>query len=106
MRMLSSMSLSAALGAVVLLPVGLDLIAPRPSLSACATGIGRAAVACPDSGPQNASGERPLPAGDAPAFLLASVQPITPPAAWRTIYHEVERCAGMVGDYERIRWAV
>jgi hypothetical protein len=28
------------------------------------------------------------------------------PAAWREIYHEVERCAGKVGDYDRIRWAV
>jgi hypothetical protein len=49
---------------------------------------------------------QPLPAGDAPAFLLASVQPIHAPEAWRAIYHQVERCAGMVGDYDQIRWAV
>ncbi|MEA2712724.1 MAG: hypothetical protein QOK27_685, partial [Gemmatimonadales bacterium] len=56
--------------------------------------------------PHKGTEERPLPAGDAPAFLFASVQPIKAPEAWRAIYHEVERCAGMVGDYDRIRWAV
>jgi hypothetical protein len=108
MRMLSTISLSAAVGAMVLLPAGLELTASAPKLAqppACVTGIGSPAVTCPDSAPQNA-GERPLPAGDAPPFLLAAVQPIYPPAAWRTIYHEVERCAGMVGDYNRVRWAV
>jgi len=50
---------------------------------------------------------QPLPAGaDAPAFLLASVQPIEPPESWRRIYHEVEHCAGKAGDYDAIRWAV
>jgi Zn-dependent protease with chaperone function len=49
---------------------------------------------------------QPFPAGDAPAFLLASVQPLDAPAAWRTIYHQVERCAGKTGDYDAIRWAV
>jgi Zn-dependent protease with chaperone function len=49
----------------------------------------------------------PLPAGgDAPAFLLASVQPIEAPKAWRRIYHEVEHCAGKGGDYDAIHWAV
>ena len=50
---------------------------------------------------------RPFPAGgDAPAFLLASVQPIEAPKAWRRIYHEVEHCAGKAGDYDAIHWAV
>jgi hypothetical protein len=49
---------------------------------------------------------QPFPAGDAPAFLLASVQPLEAPAAWRTIYHQVEQCAGKKGDYDAIRWAV
>jgi len=26
----------------------------------------------------------------------ASVQPISAPQSWRSIYHEVERCAGML----------
>ncbi|HZM28028.1 MAG TPA: hypothetical protein VFB89_11760 [Gemmatimonadales bacterium] len=49
---------------------------------------------------------QPLPAGDAPAFLLASVQPLEAPASWRRIYHEVEQCAGRRGDYDAIRWSV
>lgn len=49
---------------------------------------------------------QPLPAGDAPAFLLASVQPIKAPASWRRIYHDVEQCAGKRGDYQAIRWGV
>jgi len=49
---------------------------------------------------------QPLPAGDAPAFLLASVQPIEAPESWRRIYHEVEQCAGKRGDYDAIRWSV
>ena len=82
MRVLTVIPLSAAVGAMVaLLPAGLLK-------------------------PQKGTEERPLPAGDAPAFLFASVQPIRAPEAWRAIYHEVERCAGMVGDYDRIRWAV
>ncbi len=55
---------------------------------------------------QQGQAEHPLPAGDAPAFLFAAVQPITPPEAWRAVYHQVERCAGMEGDYDQIRWAV
>ena len=82
MRVSTVIPLLAAVGAMVaLLPAGL----PKP---------------------QKGTEERPLPAGDAPAFLFASVQPIRAPEAWRTIYHEVERCAGMVGDYDQIRWAV
>jgi hypothetical protein len=49
---------------------------------------------------------QPLPAGDAPAFLLASVQPLKAAASWRRIYHEVEQCAGKRGDYDAIRWSV
>jgi hypothetical protein len=49
---------------------------------------------------------QPLPAGDAPEYLRAFVQPIVAPVAWRRIYHEVERCAGTSGDYARVRWAV
>jgi hypothetical protein len=109
MRVLSLMSLSAAAGAVALLPAGLRITAPaqrQAQPAACETGIEPVAVACTDSESQAASAEAPLPAGDAPAFLFASVQPISAPAAWRAIYHEVERCAAMVGDYDRIRWAV
>jgi hypothetical protein len=47
-----------------------------------------------------------LPAGDAPAFLAAAVQPIRAPAEWRRIYRQVERCTGLTGDYDSIRWAV
>jgi hypothetical protein len=93
MRMLTVIPLSAVLGAlVVLLP---------PNLL---TGALHGTAA--HSKPQEAAEARPLPAGDAPAFLLASVQPIKAPAAWRAIYHQVELCAGKVGDYDRIRWAV
>ena len=48
----------------------------------------------------------PLPAGDAPPFLAVSVQPIRAPAEWRSIYREVERCAGLAGNYDSVRWAV
>ena len=82
MRFWSAIPWSAAIGAVVLtLPAG-----------------GLAAQARP--------AEHPLPAGDTPAFLFAAVQPITAPESWRAVYHEVERCAGMKGDYEQISWAV
>jgi len=54
---------------------------------------------------QGQGAKHPFPAGDAPAFLFAAVQPITAPPEWRAAYHEVERCAGMKGDYEQIRWA-
>ena len=48
----------------------------------------------------------PLPAGDAPAFLAVFVQPIRAPEIWRRIYHEVERCAGLTGNYDSIGWSV
>ena len=89
MRTLSMIPLSAAIGVLLLLPAR-RLFGPN-----------RPAPAAPQ-----APTAQPLPAGDAPAFLLASVQPIRAPEAWRGIYREVERCAGLVGDYDRIRWAV
>jgi hypothetical protein len=46
------------------------------------------------------------PAGDAPAFLTVFVQPISAPEEWRRIYHEVERCAGLTGNYDAVRWSV
>jgi hypothetical protein len=63
-------------------------------------------VTCSSSERSEVSKSQPLPAGDAPAFLLAAVQPIKAPAVWREIYTEVEHCAGLVGDYDAIRWAV
>jgi hypothetical protein len=102
MRASTMIPLSAAVLATVgLLSAGLPHGAARrahaPSNS-CRPRIAAAAVACADS--------EPLPAGDAPVFLLASVQPLQAPEAWRRIYHEVERCAGMEGAYDRIRWGV
>jgi hypothetical protein len=106
MRVLSVIPLSAAVGALVLLPAGL-LIGAAPRTQVHSTSCeSRNGVACADSGSREAAAARPLPAGDPPAFLLASVQPIKAPEAWRTIYREVERCAGVVGDYDQIRWAV
>ena len=109
MRVLSVIPLSAAVGAMVLLPAGF-LIGAVPRTEAhsnpCGARNGAAAVACPDSEPQEAAGERPLHAGDPPAFLFASVQPIKAPESWRSVYHAVERCAGLTGDYDQIRWAV
>jgi hypothetical protein len=106
MRVSTVIPLSAAVGVLVLLPAGL-LVGPTPVAQVhsdpCQSRIG---VACADSEAQAGTSDRPLPAGDAPAFLLASVQPIKAPKAWRTVYHQVERCAGMVGDYDRIRWSV
>jgi hypothetical protein len=64
------------------------------------------AKTCADSGARRKTPAEPLPAGDAPEFLRAFVQPIVAPAAWQRIYHEVEKCARASGDYARIRWAV
>ena len=89
MRVLSAIPLSAAIGAMLLLHPGRMYGPTRPA----------------HSEPQEQTAQ-PLPAGDAPAFLFASVQLIHAPEAWRAIYHQVERCAGKVGDYDRIRWAV
>ena len=109
MRVLTLIPSSAAVAMVALLPAGLLIgAAPRTQAhsNSCQPAVASTAVACVDSAPQKATAEAPLPAGDAPAFLFASVQPIKAPDAWRTIYHEVEHCAGKVGDYDQIRWAV
>jgi hypothetical protein len=98
--------LSAAIGAMMLLPAGLVVGPSPPTLVQSRACLSRIGVVCADSKPPERSGERPLPAGDAPAFLFAAVQPIQAPEAWRAIYHEVEHCAAMVGDYDQIRWAV
>lgn len=58
-----------------------------------------------DSGLPGPARAEPVPAGDAPAFLAVSVQPIGAPPEWRSIYREVERCAGLAGNYDSIRWA-
>jgi len=88
MRASVALNFSAAVGAMLSsLAVALLIVAPSPAVEH------RRA--------------QPLPAGgDIPAFLLASVQPIEAPKAWRRIYHEVEHCAGKAGDYDEIRWAV
>jgi hypothetical protein len=65
-----------------------------------------AAQTCADSGARRTAPMQPLPAGDAPEFLRAFVQPLVAPVAWQRIYHEVEQCAGASGDYARVRWAV
>jgi hypothetical protein len=101
MRVLTAIPLLAAIG----LLAGASSWSPTHS-NPCRSRMGVVAAACADSEPEAGIGTRPLPAGDAPAFLFASVQPIEAPAAWRKIYLEVERCAGMVGNYDRIRWAV
>jgi Zn-dependent protease with chaperone function len=86
--------------------------APGPLYGSAAVGVllPCLAVALLIVAPSHAADNRrpqPVPAGgDPPAFLLASVQPIEAPKAWRRIYHEVERCAGKTGDYDAIRWAV
>jgi hypothetical protein len=93
---------------VALLSAGLLIgVAPETQAqsNACRSRIGAAVAACADSGVRHRT-ERALPAGDAPAFLFAAVQPIRAPEPWRAIYHEVERCAGMVGDYDVVHWAV
>jgi hypothetical protein len=92
---------------VALLPAGLMIgSAARTQAhpSSCRPRIAAAAAACAEAEPQEGIGVRPLPAGDAPAFLFVSVEPMQAPEAWRAIYHQVERCAGMKGDYDRIRW--
>lgn len=99
MRVLSFIPLPAAVGAMVLLPAGL-LIGAVPRTQAhsnpCGARIGAAVVACPDSEPQEAAGERAFLAGDAPAFLFASVQPIKAPEAYlrHEMLHHILQTAG------------
>jgi hypothetical protein len=109
MRVLTVIPLPAAVAMAALLPAGLLIGAsPRAQghFDSCQPAIATTPAVCADSGSQPGADSRPLPAGDAPAFLFASVQPLKAPDAWRTIYHEVERCAGKVGDYDLVRWAV
>jgi hypothetical protein len=83
--------------------------AHRPAAASTAGVCGRrisASRTCTSSRRAAGDTSQPLPAGDAPAFLLASVQPLKAPASWRPIYHEVEQCAGRRGDYDTIRWGV
>jgi hypothetical protein len=85
------------------------LLAVLPSLAVAGVVLTASALAPRVGAPHHAEVRprpQPFPAGDAPAFLLASVQPMTPPAAWRTIYHQVEQCAGKRGDYDAVRWSV
>jgi len=109
MRVSTMIPSSAAVAMVALLPAGLLIGASPRALghsNPCQPAMASPAVACADSTAKEGANDRPLPAGDAPAFLFASVQPIKAPEAWRTIYREVESCSGKVGNYDRIRWAV
>ena len=79
--------------------------ATAPSTGVCGRAL-NASRPCASLRRSGGDNSQPLPAGDAPAFLLASVQPMKAPASWRRIYHEVEQCAGRRGDYDAIRWGV
>lgn len=76
----------------------------RPAASSCRSQA--MMPLCSEQRTSEESGTRALPAGDAPAFLFAAVQRIEAPGGWREIYHQVEQCAGMAGDYDAISWAV
>jgi hypothetical protein len=105
MRVLAAIPLSAVLGTLLAsLAAGRVIGAPRPATAPAAPCVARSARC--SSLVARTRATQPFPAGDAPAFLLASVQPLEAPAAWRRIYHEVERCAGKTGNYDAIRWAV
>jgi len=104
MHAIAPMSVPAA-AALLLLSAGVASPRGQAHSEPCRSLLGQA-VTCADSNSPRVTAQRPLLAGDAPAFLFAAVQPIAAPEAWRPIYREVERCAAMVGDYEEIRWAV
>lgn len=61
---------------------------------------------CSQQRQHESAGVGALAAGEAPAYLLAAVQLIQAPSTWREVYHQVEHCAGLAGDYDAIRWAV
>ena len=104
MRAISVVTMPAMAGAMAaLLSAASPAASPRAQSHPCRSQLGET-VACADS--PSVAVTRPLPAGDAPAFLFAAVQPITPPDGWRAVYHEVERCAAARGDYDQVRWAV
>jgi hypothetical protein len=75
-----------------------------PAASSCR--LPAVVATCAERRTAEMSGGAALPAGEAPAFLLAAVQLIEAPGGWREIYHEVEQCAGLAGDYDAINWAV
>lgn len=108
MRVLAAIPLSAVFG-TLLASLGVSRVigTPRPAAAHSAPrsdrSRGPSTLRSRPALPNRAA--QPFPAGDAPAFLLASVQPFNAPAAWRRIYHEVERCAGKTGNYDAIRWA-
>jgi hypothetical protein len=49
---------------------------------------------------------RALRAGEGSGFLFAFVQPVAPRPEWREIYTQVERCAGLQGNYDAVEWSV
>jgi hypothetical protein len=104
MRRLSAVIATAVPPFAIALLMGPPQRAERPR--PCLAQAGIEAAACSGQGRRQHRTAEPLPAGDAPAFLLASVQPLHAPGAWRRIYQEVERCAGKRGDYDAIRWSV
>ena len=38
------------------------------------------------------------------SFAPAGAVPLTPPAAYRVWWTEIERCAGLWGDFDRVEW--
>jgi hypothetical protein len=38
------------------------------------------------------------------SFAPAGAVPFTPPAAYQTWWAEIERCAGLSGDFDRVEW--
>ena len=108
MRVVAAFGLSAIGALLASVSIAPAIRALRPAVRGpipCAV-RSRAQTGCSTLGNRVGGKTQPLPAGDAPAFLLASVQPIEAPQSWRRIYHEVEQCAGKTGDYDAIRWAV
>jgi hypothetical protein len=110
MNMVATALHVAVIGAMVApLTIGMLTGAPRQAAARgdCRNRAAPVSPSCAQLGPRDdAPVKSRLAAGDPPAFLFAAVQPIDPPAAWRPIYHQVERCAGKVGNYDAIRWAV
>jgi hypothetical protein len=108
MRVVAALGLSAIGVLLASVSIAPTIRALRPAASGpVPCGVpARGASSCDSSRHHASSNAQPFPAGDAPAFLLASVQPIEAPQSWRRIYHEVERCAGKRGNYDAIRWAV
>ena len=104
MHRLSAVIATAVPPFAIALLMGLPHKAARPR--PCESPAAVQAATCSDQGRTQHRTAEPLPAGDAPAFLFAAVQPLHAPEAWRRIYHQVERCAGKRGDYDAIRWSV